>query len=300
MPTSHSFVELPRWRAILRSDRFNDVAPFAIAAVLAEASLAIPGTLTSDTGAALSALFFVITAGLLLLPKDTPAWTKVAVPLCYAGSALALLLATSDAPAIGIVILLPILWAAMNLEFRGAIIVVAAIAAVEMVTTFVPRELSWSERLHAEAAYLIIGVLVAYSVNRLRTRIANSGFQRDLRNLEMEAMIADLHASNFSASVLSNLVEMLQFCDVVDEAYEVFDYGARQLFPSGGSLYFLNRTGGELEMKCSWGGGFMSAAFSSTDCVSVRRDNPLNRIWRKSAVSIYVMFAVDGRSVIQS
>jgi diguanylate cyclase (GGDEF)-like protein len=263
-----------RGRALLRNERFVDAAPFVIAAVVAEVTLAVPGTLTSDSGAALSALFLVITAVLFFLPKTAPPWTRVLIPLCYAGSALALLLATRDSPSIGIVILLPILWAAMNLEFWGALIVVASVAAVEIVTTFVPRDLSWSERLHAGAAYLIFGVLVAYSVHRLRTRISHSGTERDLRNTEMEAMIAELHASNLSTSILSNLVEMLQFCDLVDEAYEVFDYGARQLFPSGGTLYFLNRTSGELEMKCTWGGVFMSAAFDADLCTSIRREQP--------------------------
>jgi diguanylate cyclase (GGDEF)-like protein len=51
---------------------------------------------------------------------------------------------------------------------------------------------------------------------------------------------------------LSNLVEMLNFCDVIEEAYEVFDFAARAIFDVAGAIYIMNPLSQQLEMKCNW------------------------------------------------
>jgi len=42
--------------------------------------------------------------------------------------------------------------------------------------------------------------------------------------------LSEVYEQNRVTLILANLVEMLNFCDVEDEAYEVFDFAARQLF----------------------------------------------------------------------
>ncbi len=46
---------------------------------------------------------------------------------------------------------------------------------------------------------------------------------------------------------------MLNFCDVEDEAYEVFEFAARQLFLQGGCIAILNAEEGVMRwVTCNW------------------------------------------------
>jgi diguanylate cyclase (GGDEF)-like protein len=90
----------------------------------------------------------------------------------------------------------------------------------------------------------------------------------------MAAVISELDEQNQATSILSNLVDMLHFCDVVDEAYEVFDFAAQQLFPVGGSMEFLEDATGVMRAQCVWGDRTTWDAVSSNGCIAIENAQP--------------------------
>src|SRR5215470_8827708 len=81
------------------------VAPFAVVAVLADASLALPGGMPSAVPAIISLVLLLAVAGAFCLPWERlPSWMTVLVPLTYEGSALFLILAAGPTAGVGLVI----------------------------------------------------------------------------------------------------------------------------------------------------------------------------------------------------
>jgi diguanylate cyclase (GGDEF)-like protein len=189
-----------------------------------------------------------------MLPwKVLPRWANVAIPLLYVGSALALILAAGGtASGLGLVVLLPILWAALNLELWKAFVVVAAVVVIEFVTTYTPVDLSDTVRVRRELAYLFLGALIVLSIYEIRRNYSRVNAEREIREAQLARTLSEESEQNRVTSILGNLVEMLNFCDVEEEAYEVFDFAARQLFVRGGSISILCATTHDLEEKCNW------------------------------------------------
>jgi diguanylate cyclase (GGDEF)-like protein len=256
---------------------FIRTLPFLVMAVAGELSLALPPGPMSYSDTWISVGLLGLTAAAFLLPwRRLPHWADVLVPLCYVGSCLTLILAAGGSSAgVGLVVLLPILWAALNLELWKAWVVVVAVGAIEFITTYVPVDLSDSVRLRREVAFLAIGGLIASAVHEIRTRITRIGSQREMTNAEMASTIAILNEQNRATAILGNLVEMLNFCDVIEEAYEVFDYAARELFDVGGSICILNPQSRQVEMKCHWLGYEMDETpFSPDLCRALQLGQP--------------------------
>jgi signal transduction histidine kinase len=149
-------------------------APFALVAVAAEASLALPPGTHAWTAVAVS-LVLLAAAGLaFLLPWDRlPAWGSVLVPLAYTGSALALTLAGGTISGVGLVLLIPLIWTALFHRRWESACVVAAIVAAEIIvsvvqsapdTVIVRRALLWGG----------LGALLAVATHGLRDRIRRS------------------------------------------------------------------------------------------------------------------------------
>ena len=95
----------------------------------------------------------------------------------------------------------------------------------------------------------------------------------------MASVISELDEQNHATSILSNLVEMLHFCDVVEEAYEVFDFAAEQLFPTGGSIEFVDDASGVMQAKCVWGDRTTWSVVSSHGAWRLRAADRTNRNW---------------------
>jgi hypothetical protein len=114
------------------------VAPFAVVAVLAEASLALPPGPRSVPAAVVSVLLLAVPAAFLLPWSRLPAWASVFVPLLYTGSVLALILAAGATSGVGIVILIPLVWTALFHQRWESACVVAAIVAVEVIISLTP------------------------------------------------------------------------------------------------------------------------------------------------------------------
>ena len=150
------------------------VAPFALVAVAAEASLALPPGTHAWLTVTVSLVLLAATGLAFLLPWNRlPAWASVLVPLAYTGSVLALTLAAGTVSGVGIVILVPLIWTTLFHRRWESACVVAAIVAAEIVVSLVQsapdavivrRVLLWGA----------LGALLAVATHGLRDRIRRS------------------------------------------------------------------------------------------------------------------------------
>ena len=150
------------------------VAPFALVAVAAEASLALPPGTHAWPAVAVSLVLLAATGLAFLLPWGRlPAWASVLVPLAYTGSVLALTLAAGTVSGVGIVILVPLIWTTLFHRRWESACVVAAIVAAEVVVSLaqsapdaviVRRVLLWGA----------LGALLAVATHGLRDRTRRS------------------------------------------------------------------------------------------------------------------------------
>jgi len=150
------------------------VAPFALVAVAAEASLALPPGTDAWPAVTVSLVLLAATGLAFLPPWDRlPTWASVLVPLTYTGSVLALTLAAGTVSGVGIVILVPLIWTTLFHRWWESACVVAAIVAAEIVVSVVQsapdavivrRVLLWGA----------LGALLAVATHGLRDRIRRS------------------------------------------------------------------------------------------------------------------------------
>jgi signal transduction histidine kinase len=151
------------------------VAPFAVVAVLAEASLALPPGPGSAWATAVSVVLLLAVPAAFLLPwARLPAWLSVLVPLAYAGSVLALILAAGTTSGVGIVILIPLVWTALFHRRWESAWVVAAVVAVEVITSLTPVAVSDAVIARRVILWTSLGTLISMAAHGLRDRIRHS------------------------------------------------------------------------------------------------------------------------------
>jgi diguanylate cyclase (GGDEF)-like protein len=262
----------PSHFAIREKDMFLRTLPFLVMAVTAEMSLALPPGPASTTDTVISIVLLCLTAMGFLLPWATlPSGVGIIIPLLYIGSALALILAAGgSSTGVGLIVLLPILWSALNLELWQSLVVVVAVGVIEFVTTYVPDDLSDSIRIRRVVSWLAIGALLAYVIHDIRARIERISAQREQVNSEMALTINELNERDRAASILSAFVERLNFCDVIDEAYDVISSAAGDIFQIGGAIGILSATNDQVETKCVWREFVrLEDTFTSYDCLAL-------------------------------
>jgi signal transduction histidine kinase len=88
------------------------IAPFAVVAVLAELSMALPPGPSSALTATLAVALLALAAAAVFLPwSRLPGWATVIVPLLYTASVLPLVLAAGGATSgVSVVLLIPLVW----------------------------------------------------------------------------------------------------------------------------------------------------------------------------------------------
>ncbi len=160
------------------------VAPFAVVAVLAEVSLALPGSGVQSTPAVIASIVLLLaTAGLFALPwRRLPARATVLVPLTYTGSVLALILAAGATAGVGLVILVPLVWTALFHQRWESACIVVAVVAVEVVTSLVPVAADDAVIARRVLLFAARGTMISVAAHGLRDRIAHS--QRESAQLQ--------------------------------------------------------------------------------------------------------------------
>jgi signal transduction histidine kinase len=151
------------------------VLPFAVVAVLAEASLALTPGSTSDPAAIISAVLLAATAAAFALPwARLPGWAPVLVPMGYAGSVLALTMAAGIMSGVAIVALMPVVWTALfHRRWESACVLVATLVSV-LIFSLVPV----TDPVAVVARRLVfwgaLGFLISVAAQGLRRRIQRS------------------------------------------------------------------------------------------------------------------------------
>jgi signal transduction histidine kinase len=165
------------------------VAPFAVLAGLAEASLALPPYTKSFWAILVSIVLLALVAGEFVLPwSRLPSWMSVLVPLTYTGSVLALLLAAGATSGVGIVILIPLIWTALFHRRWESACVVAAIVAVELITSVTPVMDSDAVIARRVILFALLGALVSVATHGLRDRIGRS----QQRSAQLQSRLREL------------------------------------------------------------------------------------------------------------
>jgi len=160
------------------------VAPFALVAIVAEASLALPPGTRVGTAVVISLVLLAAVALAFLLPWDRlPTWATVLVPLACTGWALALTLAGGTVSGVGLVLLIPLIWSALFHRPWESACVVAAIVAAEMVVS-VAQSAPDAVTIRRALLWAALGGLVAVAAHGLRDRIRRS--QKATARLEQQ------------------------------------------------------------------------------------------------------------------
>ena len=150
-------------------------APFAVVAVLAEVSVALPPGVQSWPAVIASIVLLLAVLASFALPwQRLPSWMTVLVPLAYTGSVLALILAAGATSGVGIVILVPLVWAALFHRRWESWCVVAAIVAVEVITSLVPAAAADAVIIRRVLLWGLLGSLILIATHGLRDRLARS------------------------------------------------------------------------------------------------------------------------------
>jgi signal transduction histidine kinase len=199
-------------RPLRREGLLARIAPFAVLACLAEASLALPPGPASLRNAIASAVILAATAALVvLLPWDRlPAWSDVAVPLLYTASVLPLAQAAGGTYS-GILLILfsPILWTALFHRPWESAIVSAAALAVVVTVSLMPDMASPAVLIRRMISWAALAAMIAVAGHGLRARVRLSRRQAALMQERLREMsiLADRDriASNLHDTVVQRL-----------------------------------------------------------------------------------------------
>lgn len=150
------------------------VGPFALVAVVAQASLALPPGTHAWAEVTVSLVLLALVSLAFLLPWNLlPAWTTVLIPLAYTGSALALTLAGGTISGVGVVVLIPLIWTALFHHRWESACVVAAIVGVEIVVSVV-QSAPAAVTIRRVLLWGALSALLAVATHGLRDRIRRS------------------------------------------------------------------------------------------------------------------------------
>jgi len=187
------------------------VAPFAIVAVLAEASLALPSGHESGGAVLASVLLLLLAAaaGFLLPWSRLPHWMQVLVPLTYTGSVLALDLAAGSTSGVGIVILIPLVWTALFHRRWESVCVVAAIVAVEIIISLTPVAAPDAVIARRAVFWASLGALISVAAHGLRERIRRSQQRSEQLQSRLRELTVLADRDRIAAELRDNVVQRI-------------------------------------------------------------------------------------------
>ena len=116
----------------------------------------------------------------------------------------------------------------------------------------------------------VIGIMGTYEDVTDRKRAEN---QLKLANDKLTLWVHDLEQRNLEGNLLRQMDDLLQVCNLPDEAFAVIQQFGPQLFLStSGALYLINNSRKAVEAVSAWGETLESEPiFASDDCWSLRR-----------------------------
>jgi diguanylate cyclase (GGDEF)-like protein len=149
------------------------ILPFALVAIIAEASLALPPGPKSAGFTVLSVGLLGFVAIAILLPwQRLPGWMTVVVPVAYMATVFTLILAVGGATSgVGIVVLIPLMWTVLYHRQWESLVVVGGIVLIEIVTSLTPVRVTDAVLLRRIVFWVAIGLLISVATHSLRDRL---------------------------------------------------------------------------------------------------------------------------------
>jgi diguanylate cyclase (GGDEF)-like protein len=255
------------------------LGPFAVVALLAEASLALPPGPSSKLDTVISAvLLFLVVVGCLLPWNRLPEWSNIAPPLVFVGWVLAIDLAAGGSTSgVGIIILIPLVWVALYHRPYQSAITVMAVLVYELISSLDPVTVAASVIVRRLTFWLALAALISFATHQLRRQIREmlaqrEGLidQRELALADMTLSVAKLNERDRENQLLLELGDALQGCSTAPESYELIRSAASQLF-QGGALSIFDEPTSRLVTMTSWGQSELTGqSLSMTDCEALR------------------------------
>jgi signal transduction histidine kinase len=153
------------------------IAPFAGLAVIAEASLLLPPGPASLPDAIVSVLLLVaVAAEIVFVPwPRVPGWLTVTVPLLYTASILFLIQgAGGSTSGVGIVLLSPLIWAALFHRRWETALVAVAVLGVMLYVSLNPDMATTSVLIRRMFFWSALATMIAFVGHGLRHRVRRS------------------------------------------------------------------------------------------------------------------------------
>lgn len=184
--------------------------PFAVVAVVAEASMVLPPGPQSWP-------MFLVSLGLLLavaaafwLPwARLPAWSPVFVPLVYTGSVLALILASGTTSGVGVVVLAPLIWTALFHRPWESACVVAAIVAVEVIISLTPVIVPDDVTLRRVVLWALLGALISVATHGLRARLRRAREHSGLMEQRLRELTVAADRDRIAADLRDKVIQRI-------------------------------------------------------------------------------------------
>jgi diguanylate cyclase (GGDEF)-like protein len=244
-----------------REGLWKRIGPFAVVAFLAEASIALPPGPASANYTWLSALLLFATVVGCLLPWDRlPNAGNVIVPLLYVASVLTLNLAAGGSTSgVGIVILIPLVWAALYHRPYQSAIVVVAVLVYQLITSLTPVEIAGSVMARRLVFWFALATLISFAAHQLRARIRTMLDQRQELIEQRESALNDMTRSfetlrnrESESLLLIELGDTLQSSGTVLQARDPVRETLVKLF-EGGAVSVVNVSEDLFDTRVDWG-----------------------------------------------
>lgn len=236
---------LPPFR---REGLLTRIAPFAVVAVLAELSLALPPGPSSALATTLSVALLALTAAAVFLPwQRLPEWATVGVPLLYIAAVLALVVAAGGTGSgVGAVLLIPLVWTALFHRPWESACVVAAILVVLLTISLEPDDAPAAVIIRRLVFWGLLITLIAVATHGLRARIRRSQeaadrLQANLREVSImqdrdriasslqDTVVQRLFAAGLSLQGIGSLAGAPEVSGRIDAAVRSLDEAIRLL-----------------------------------------------------------------------
>lgn len=153
---------------------------------------------------------------------------------------------------LGLAIVLPVTWSALNLEPVQSLIVVAELMVAEFISTSYPVALSDAFRIRRIGSYLLIGSLIAVAIHTLRLRLARIDAQRTLANDHMRRTIEVLEERNREERRLRRLMDQLHTCESWEAGYQLIGSAGPEILRSAGTIQVFNTDDNTGSIAASW------------------------------------------------
>jgi signal transduction histidine kinase len=188
------------------------IAPFAALGLIAEASLLLPPGPASLPYAIVSVLLLAaVAAEIAFVPwARAPGWLTVTVPLLYTASIFALIQAAGGSTSgVGIVLLSPLIWAALFHRRWESAVVTLAVLGVMLYISLTPDMATTSVLIRRMFFWAALAAMIAFVGHGLRARVRRSRRETAQVQDRLREMSILADRDRIASSLHDNVVQRL-------------------------------------------------------------------------------------------